>query len=381
MGWSRLCMVLIVTVACVRTISAHHAITVHFDQSVELELDGIVTDVRLVNPHSYVYFDVVNDDGRVTNWRCEMWAATGMRRRGWDGNTVRVGQNVRIVGFPARRDENHCQLQALTLETGAEISYSSVLGDTTIASVTEVADPLASPAPTVAGRPNLTGYWVKSANPGVPEIGGVPLFGGPAGTASGGRGGPPVGGRGVAADIEPTAAGRAAVEGFEFVYDVPSVHCHPTNILFGMTHDTHVNRFVHRADDSVAITYGYMDLERRIDLVASGHPDDIHPSTAGYSIGYWEGNTLVVITVGFEPGYLIASPAGAVAHSGGMRIMERFSLSEDRSRLTRTYEATEPEYFTGTYTGTDTFNRSSEPYIPYDCTELSGRNNRRPETN
>ena len=369
--------------------SAHHAINIHFDMRETLEMDGIVTETQIVNPHAYLYFDVTDEDGSVTNWRCEMWSGTGLRRRGWNEETIRAGQRVRVNGSPARREENHCLLNVATLESGLELTSASVIGDTTIASVTELGDPLADPPATLGGKPNLSGYWVRSAAPGVPEIGGVPLFGGPPGTAPvGGLSGMgPVGGGGRGAGgglpgdgVEPTAAGAAAVEGFEFVFDVPAVHCHPTNILFAMTHDTHVNRFVHHAD-SLAITYGYMDLERRVDLSAPVHPDDTRPSTAGYSIGHWEGDTLVVDTLGFDPGYLIASPARAVAHGAGMRITERFSLSEDRSRLTRTYEATDPEYFTGTHSGTDTFNRSSEPYFPYDCTELSGRNNRRPETN
>src|SRR3970282_744423 len=49
------------------------------------------------------------------------------------------------------------------------------------------------------------------------------------------------------------------------------------------------------------------------------------PSRAGHSIGRWEGDTLVVDTVGFAPGIL----AGSVAHTDGLHVVERFTLDPE----------------------------------------------------
>jgi hypothetical protein len=346
------------------TVTAHHAITTHFDPKKPIELDGVVTEMRVVNPHSYLYFDVTGTDGNIEKWRCEMYSGTGLRRRGWTSETVKSGQGVHVSGTLARREANLCLLDTALLDNGLEISSTSVLGETTIVSAKETNDPLVEPAVTMAGKPNLSGYWIRKVREGIPVNDGVPLFGGPAIMR-------PIG-------IKPTEVGIAASKGFEFVYDAPAVHCHPTNILYGMIHDVHANRISHSVS-SMAMTYGYMDLDREVDLQLRAHPDEVAPSTAGHSIGYWEDDVFVVDTIGFEPGYLLAGPNGAISHGSEMKIVERFWLSEDRNRLMRSYEATDPEYFTGVFRGKDEFNRSGEPYIPYNCTELSGKSTKRTE--
>jgi hypothetical protein len=58
---------------------------------------------------------------------------------------------------------------------------------------------------------------------------------------------------------------------------------------------------------------------RRIFLDGRKHPDDPDPTFQGHSIGHWEGDTLVVDTVGFIPESLIAPGIG---HSDKMRIVE-----------------------------------------------------------
>ncbi len=87
------------------TVSAHshHGTANQFDQSKSLQVSGTVTKIRFVNPHSYVYFDVVGEDGDVQNWRCEMRAATLLRRSGWTADMFAPGTKIKIDGVPARR--------------------------------------------------------------------------------------------------------------------------------------------------------------------------------------------------------------------------------------------------------------------------------------
>jgi len=62
---------------------------------------------------------------------------------------------------------------------------------------------------------------------------------------------------------------------------------------------------------------------RRIFTDGRKHPADPDPTFQGNSIGHWEGDTLVVDTVGFVPSTLIAP---GVSHSDQMHIRERFHL-------------------------------------------------------
>src|SRR2546429_3597582 len=49
-------------------LKAHHAFSAAFDENKPLNLQGKVTKVELVNPHSWLWIDVTSPDGKVTNW-------------------------------------------------------------------------------------------------------------------------------------------------------------------------------------------------------------------------------------------------------------------------------------------------------------------------
>ena len=72
----------IVWLACAGTPTAHHGIA-NFDVNREIAITGTVTELQLVNPHSWLHLDVKGEDGRVTAWRCELRGASVLRRSGW----------------------------------------------------------------------------------------------------------------------------------------------------------------------------------------------------------------------------------------------------------------------------------------------------------
>jgi hypothetical protein len=66
---------------------------------------------------------------------------------------------------------------------------------------------------------------------------------------------------------------------------------------------------------------------RRIYTDGRPHPEDPDPTFHGHSIGKWEGDTLVVDTVGVVPqAYIAISEAAGVPNNGDMRIIERIHL-------------------------------------------------------
>ena len=94
-----------------------------------------------------------------------------------------------------------------------------------------------------------------------------------------------------------------------------------------------------------------MDIVRTIHMNIDEHPNDITPSRAGHSIGRWEGDTLVVDTLGFSEGFLRAGGGGLAKHSDRMHSVERFTYDAETQGLTRSYTAEDPLYFEGVYTG------------------------------
>jgi hypothetical protein len=110
-----------------------------------------------------------------------------------------------------------------------------------------------------------------------------------------------------------------------------------------------------------------MGLERTIYMNAAARPANVAPSRAGYSVGRWENDVLVVETTRFLPGVLNAP----VRHSDQLRVVERFSLDPATFNLTRAYEATDPVYLQGTYSGSDVIQIADAPFTADNCRELT----------
>lgn len=69
---------------------------------------------------------------------------------------------------------------------------------------------------------------------------------------------------------------------------------------------------------------------RRIYTDGRGHPPDPDPTFHGHSIGKWEGNVLVIDTIGILPQVLIASSeAHGVPNNGDMHVLERIWVEKD----------------------------------------------------
>ncbi len=354
--------------------AAHHSSS-GYDLGKTIELRVTVTKFEFVNPHAYVFFTLPDANGKPAEGRCELPALTALSRLGWTRTTFRPGQKVTIKGAPARHEENVCMLQSFIGEDGREISRTEDLTKTGASAALNppTANPRATrPARLPNGRPNLQGLWLAVGGPdgrgplnrGIGELG----RGGPPPPGGRGRGGPP--------RPEVTPAGALAARDYDQPFDDPAIKCDPANILFAWVHDRHVNEIVQK-NDEIILKYGYMDLVRTIHMNMPEHPKNLVPSRAGHSIGSWDGDVLVVDTTGFLPGVLI--PIIGVMHSDRLHVVERFTLDEKQGTLTRSYVAEDPLYLKKPYTGQDVMAISGEPYQPYRCVELSGRNNLRPK--
>ncbi len=370
-------------IAGVAPLSAHHSLAPHFDRANSIELDAFVTGVQFVNPHAYVLFDVEGEDGQPEAWRCELSAATALRRRGWTAeNPLHAGMRITIIGAPARREGNVCALTSFVTSAGVQVNRNGDLVELGLTDEPEfeVYAEAAEDRPQYLdnGQPNLSGAWVRVGGMGV---------GMGAGMGAGGRGGQPglpafldqpvrINEDGLPSRPENNEAGQAASDQWDYRFDNPALFCKNANIIHGWTHDSHVNEIL-QEDESITLKYGYMDLVRTIHLSVSEHPDEIAPSTEGHSIGWWEDDTLVVDTIGFSPNTI--NPLEEIMHSDQMHIVERDRYDSQSQRLIRSYVVEDPLYFVSTYASEDIMGVSAVPWEPYECVELAGDNNRRPE--
>jgi Family of unknown function (DUF6152) len=100
--------------------AAHHGGGT-FDGSRELKLTGTFTGLDLINPHSWIYFDVTGTDGKVTKYRCEMRAATVLRRSGWRPEMFKKGERLTFEGSPDRNDPTSCYLNTIVFADGKRV--------------------------------------------------------------------------------------------------------------------------------------------------------------------------------------------------------------------------------------------------------------------
>ncbi|MFL2546984.1 MAG: DUF6152 family protein [Candidatus Rariloculaceae bacterium] len=89
----------------VAPVVAHHSFAAEFDIEKPIELRGTLTSMQWANPHGWLYIDVTNPDGTVTNWAIEAGAATLLLRRGVRKTDFPEGTEVIVNGYLARSGE------------------------------------------------------------------------------------------------------------------------------------------------------------------------------------------------------------------------------------------------------------------------------------
>jgi len=96
--------VALLVLAAAAQLSAHHSVPVNFDQSREVTIEGVLTEIKWVNPHAHFRVNVTQPDGSVLEWLVEMGATNTMKRAGFPMERFMVGERYTIIGPPGRRD-------------------------------------------------------------------------------------------------------------------------------------------------------------------------------------------------------------------------------------------------------------------------------------
>jgi hypothetical protein len=101
--------------------AAHHAFAAEFDVDKPVKVTGKVTKLDLVNPHAWLYVDVTEPEGKVTNWRFELGAPNALFRLGWKKSTIPAGLQVVVTGFQAKFGGPVANGRSVTLPSGQKL--------------------------------------------------------------------------------------------------------------------------------------------------------------------------------------------------------------------------------------------------------------------
>jgi hypothetical protein len=307
--------------------SAHHSFFGRFDTQRIVEIEGEVLEVLWRNPHAALTVRV-RAANATADWAIETSSLTVLKRMGIEEGTIRIGDRVKLAGNPAvgSKQEKKSEMYArhlllsdgreLLLNVGLEPRWSErTLGDESLLMAHE-GDP---------SRPDLGLFRVWSHTRAIPR-----LF-------------PEVTDEKVDVRSYPlTDAARAALANFDRATDNPTANCVPKGMPTIMEAPYPIE-FVSVEGGDLELKLEEYDLVRRIDMRAAAPPAGAPASPLGYSVGRWDGRTLVVRTTKIDWPYF--SQLG-IPQSPDVVIVERFAPSDDGSRLDYEMTVTDPVNFT-----------------------------------
>lgn len=166
-----------------------------------------------------------------------------------------------------------------------------------------------------------------------------------------------------------TESARDYAQAFDHADD-PAIQCVPFGAFRSLLHADPIE--FEQLEDRIVIRGEDMASDRTIFIDGRGHPEDLQTSPMGHSIGWYEGATLVVETVGVSAN--IAEDSLNIHNSDEATSVERYTVSEDGSQLHLTFTLDDPVMFTEPLTLRTT--RLFTPEVPLQdlpCEAISGQ--------
>jgi hypothetical protein len=99
----------------------HHAFAAEFDEKKPIKLQGQVTKMEWINPHSWIHIEVKDGQGKVTQWMIEGGSPNIMLRRGFTKNSLLPGTTIIVEGFMAKNGLNRANGNSITFSDGRKL--------------------------------------------------------------------------------------------------------------------------------------------------------------------------------------------------------------------------------------------------------------------
>jgi len=278
--------------------SAHHSVSM-FDTTKEILIEGTVARFDWVNPHMYLVVETTGPDGKKALIEGEGLGITQALVDGLDRDALKPGTHVVMRANPNRGGwGKQVRIQDVTTQDGAIHPFYAANRRTRVLTPAESLEGHWAPARAALGAAfGAMGRW-----PVTPEA------------------------RAVQAKLE--ADGKCMTE--------------PTPVLSILDE----LRTIELGDKEVVLKFDNTgDHVDRIVHMNEQHPANVQPSLHGHSVGRWEGATLVIDTIGFEPN--LSGIALNVPSSAGKHTVERLTLTEDKLRLRYEVTVEDPTYLSG----------------------------------
>lgn len=241
------------------------------------------------------------------------------------------------MNHPAHRHLGPLHLYTLALLFVVTLPVSSALQPTSASSNSprRAQNPGAKPSMAVANDPpDLSGFWERRDESGAGSLGAVNEL---------------IPAAQITDQVKKLNEQAKAREQAGYVVSFASRYCQYLGMPFIMGQSPPID--ILQSKDEILIMSEQSSAPRHIYMNGRGHPDPAtyEPTTNGHSIGYWEGDTLVVDTVGFNELGSRNVPGGGL-RSKTSHLVERFHLFENGKRLSITFTWTDPNVYVKPHT-------------------------------
>ena len=125
---TRIVMMLVIGGAFAASADAHHGTTASYDQTRLITERGVVVEFVWANPHCQIYFDVKDKDGNVSHWGSELHSPTLLKERGWDKDVLKPGDEITVIGHPARSANPIIEIFSVKDVTTGKVYYRELPG-------------------------------------------------------------------------------------------------------------------------------------------------------------------------------------------------------------------------------------------------------------
>jgi len=283
---------------------AHHSALI-FDRDSVVAFEGTVTQFGWANPHVYIHVATDDGSGGTLEWELETDATPILTRSGWSRDSLAPGERVLVRANPDKNPaRKHALLVSITKQDGQVLAARSYF-------LRKDSDPR-----NATGATSLAGVWELNF---ADYTGFYEVWDG----------------------LQLTEAGIASGESYDVLRDSPEAQCIAIPSP-GVLVAPYLNEIV-LGDDRILIRNERWNLERIVHMNTREHPADVEPTNQGHSIGWWEGDTLVVDTVAFE--HHRSPILGRGVESGpNKHVVERYTLSEDGSQIAIDFVLEDPDY-------------------------------------
>lgn len=102
---------------------AHHAFATEFDVNSPVTLEGKVTKLELINPHSWITLEVTDENGEAVTWMFEGGSPNALIRRGITRTSVPIGAELIVEGYRARDGSNKAVGRNVTFSDGRSVFF------------------------------------------------------------------------------------------------------------------------------------------------------------------------------------------------------------------------------------------------------------------